>query len=97
MVNEPAARDDKRDWHPTGERRWRIIKRGDGYRTLVSERETVDGNSGETRWVPAPHGLHLRTQPAGWTRFPKYERTEPDDGYEGDVLAWDYLQRRRNG
>lgn len=85
-----APGEGEQDWQATGERRWRITKRVGGYRTVVSEREEVDMNSGENRWVPVPHATERRKAPAGWHRFPKYERMERDDGFAGDVLPWGY-------
>jgi hypothetical protein len=80
----------ERDWQSTGEKRWRVIKRAGGYRTVRSEAEEVDMNSGESRWIPIAHATVPQKAPAGWRQVPKYERVEKDDGSAGEVLPWGY-------
>jgi hypothetical protein len=76
------------DWQPTGERRWRVVKRIAGYRTVRAEQEEIDMNSGERRWVAFPHGATLQHTPAGMARRPTFERTEKDTKPETEVLPW---------
>lgn len=82
------SRKSEGDWQPTGERRWRVTKRAAEYRTLRSEREEIDMDTGQRRWVPHPHGTESRINPAGTHMVPKYERTEQGGGSVGDVIPW---------
>jgi hypothetical protein len=76
------------DWQPTGERRWRVIKRADGFRTVRSEREEIEMNGGERRWVAFAHRTQRQGAAAGVARRPKFERTEPDTDPTLEVLPW---------
>ncbi|CAN5807673.1 hypothetical protein BH23GEM3_BH23GEM3_19830 [soil metagenome] len=87
---------EEQDWQPTGERRWRVVRRVGGFRKVRSERGEIDLNSGERRWVPLAHGTELRKKSAGWARLPVYERMEIDDRPDEDILPWGYDQGTRD-
>jgi hypothetical protein len=77
-------------WHPTGERRWMIVRRRDEYRTLQSQREEIDMDTGNRRWVSIPHWKRPRTTTTGFRTVLEHEVTEPGEGEVGEVLPWSH-------
>jgi hypothetical protein len=86
MVQSPSPG----TWHPTGERRWVIARRRDEYRTLQSQREEIDMDTGDRRWVSIPHWKRPRTTVTGTRIVLEHEVTERGEGTVGDVLPWSY-------
>lgn len=80
--------DDGPDWQPTGEKRWRVLKRVKGYRMVRSEMEEVDMNSGDIRWIPLAHDYETQKAAAGFRKVPKYDRIEKDEGTTTEFFPW---------